>query len=187
MPRSSYRNLTRVILDQTRVQLRRYVSAQIAETVEVRPDPYGASVGDMIALDVITDLLTERLPPQTVTTHVHYRHPEAVGQPGTAVDARFATWLDHFTATYRGRWWARMLRLHKRPMRYTFVPVPYITSAAVDCNHKATVTILDTWRYPKAETTLRDIRGASLGEPVLWSDEHLDDARPITAGVDKWH
>lgn len=169
-----------VVLERQRIQSRRYLSPQLAETLTVHAerkpgDRFAAA--DLIAVDVVHDILTEHLPAQTVTHRVRYQHPEAIGRRGYAVDARFATWLDHFAATYRGRWWGRLLRLHRRELRYTFVPVPYITSAPVECDHKVTVSILDQWRYPHADTTLRDL---GLGEPVLYAGTMQYGARAVT-------
>lgn len=183
---TGYDHLRPVILEQVRTHFRRYLSPWMAERIELGiAHPHdGPATGDMIAMDIYAKIMTEKLPPQHVRHRVRYAHPEAVGAKGYAVDARFATWYDHFTATYRGRWWARLLRLHKRRLRYTFVPVPYITTQPVHCNHLVEVSILDSWRYPKAATSIRDM---GLREPVLYSPARADAYPAMLTGDQPWH
>ncbi len=178
----------RAVLESQRAQSRRYLSAHVAEHAKVAAN--WTAAGDAIAIDVIHELLTERLPPQVVDHRVHYDHPEAVGRSAVTVDARFARWIDHFTATYRSRWWAKLLRLHKRKIEYQFVAVPYIVTAPVSCDHTVRVSILDTWRYPHADPTLR---GMGLREPIYYAagtrtESFAEFARPVgDMPGERWH
>lgn len=175
--------VTQVIVDRMRFRLTERVSRYVAEELRVsarRDDRLLASFADTLALDVETAILTERLPPDVIEHRVRYEHPEAIGRPGVAVDARFATWRDHFTATYRGRWWGRLLRLHKREIRYQFVPVPYIVSAPVQCDHRVTATVRARWTYPKATMVLPADR---FGPVVLDAATVDHEARPFAT----WH
>lgn len=144
-----------VVLERLRVGLRRTIGAHFAERIafdfrrEV-PD----FLSDALVADVTAEVLAEKLPPHTITTRIGYEHPEAIGQPGVAVDARFERPIDHFTAKYRGRWWAPLLGLRRRPIRYQFVPVPYTVSRPVRCDHKVTTNVRASWTYPKANTVL---------------------------------
>ncbi len=111
-------------------------------------------IGDRVTQAVAVEVLSEHLPPHTITHHVQYEHPEAIGQSGTAVDSRFARPIDHFTAKYRGTWWGRLLGLKRRKIEYQFVAVPYIVSAPVQCDHLVTVDVRASWTYPKADLVL---------------------------------
>ena len=115
--------------------------------LEIERDP--TRFTDDLVMRMETSLLAEKLPPHTITTRVQYEHPEAVGQPGTTVDARFERPIDHFTAKYRGRWWGRLLGLGRREIRYQFVPVPYLVSRPVQCDHEVTTNVRASWTYPK--------------------------------------
>lgn len=183
-PIERYPNTRQVILRAVATQFRRYLSPYMLERVEFDRDWERNPLGDMVAVDVVADILTEQLPPEIVTVLARYTHPEAIGRTGVAVDARFATWFDHFTATYRGRWWGRLLRLHKRKLRYTFVEVPYVISAPVECEHFVRVDVANSWTYPHADTTIRDL---GLGDPVLKTGI-VTQARPSTRrSAEQWH
>jgi hypothetical protein len=160
-----------VIVDRLRVRLTQRVSRYVAEEMRLSagrdPDLLGYFT-DGLAVNIETELLTERLPPDVIQHRVKYTHPEAIGRPGVAVDSRFARPIDHFTATYRGRWWGRLLRLHKREIRYTFVKVPYIISAPVECDHRVTATVRAAWTYPQATMVLP---GHEYGHVVLKAND----------------
>ncbi len=168
-----YGTLTSVLVEHARRRLRKLVSRNVADQLRISVDrfpgdpQYAHHFADVIAVDVETAVLTEKLPPQRITHRVRYEHPEAVGQQGVAADARHATWFDHFVATYRGRWWGRLLRLHRREVRYQFVPVPYIVSRPVHCDHEVTVDVHAAWTYPRATMVLP---GDQFGHPVLAFD-----------------
>ncbi len=160
--------LAPIVLERIRAKVTERVSASVAAglTVSARP-PHGLvdHVAGAVALDVEAEIWTERLPPQRVAVDIDYEHPEAVGQGGTAIDVRYATWFDHFAATYRRRWWARLLGLRRYALRYTEVKVPYVVVAPVRCRHRVVVDIADTWRYPDPP----GLPGEMVGPSVLVS------------------
>jgi hypothetical protein len=159
---------TQVIVDRMRVGLTQRVSGYVAESLRMSVDRYPESFAGDLAMRIETELLTERLPPDVIHHRVKYTHPEAIGRQGFAVDSRFARPIDHFTATYRGRWWGRLLRLHKREIEYTFVKVPYIISAPVECDHRVTATVRAAWTYPRATAVLP---GREFGHVVLKAND----------------
>lgn len=154
--------------------------------LEIEHDP--TRFADDIVMRMETSLLAEKLPPHTITTRVRYEHPEAVGQPGQTVDARFERPIDHFTAKYRGRWWAPLLGLRRREIRYQFVPVPYTITRPVQCDHLVTTDVRASWTYPKPVNILP----AQEFGPVVLDASRVDsfaDAVRASArlnGDDRW-
>ena len=144
------------MLQLVRHQAGQYISREFAERISLNGQHHRFSemIGEKLALSLTAEVLTEHLPPHTITHHVQYEHPEAIGRPGVAVDARFARPIDHFAATYRRRWWGRLLGLHRREIRYQFVPVPYLVSVPVQCDHQVTVDVRASWTYPNANLVL---------------------------------
>ena len=63
---------------------------------------------------------------------------------------RFATWWDHFKATYRGRWWMRWRRW---AVAYNIENHPLTARAEIDMTRY--------WAFPQA-----DIYVSELGDPV---------------------
>jgi hypothetical protein len=145
-----------VLLDRVRRGVTHHITRQFAEQVQLDiSEPRGRDMlTDALVASLTTEVLAEHLPPHTITTRVRYEHPEAVGQPGTTVDARFERPIDHFTAKYRGRWWGRLLRLRRRQVRYQFVPVPYLVSRPVQCDHVVTTNVRAAWTYPTPNLVL---------------------------------
>lgn len=156
-----------VIVDRMRFGLEQRVSRYVAEALRMGTEAEAAACADVVVMRMVTELLTERLPPHTISHRISYEHPEAIGRPGNAVDARFARPIDHFTAKYRGRWWARLLRMHKRKIEYIFIKVPYLISTPVQCHHTATTNVRAAWTYPTASMVLP---GGDFGHPVLRAD-----------------
>jgi hypothetical protein len=143
-----------VRLETLRYAVQQRISGYVAESMRAE------SVQDVMTNDLIMRLevgvLAETLPPLNLTRADPFTVP------------RFATWLDHFVATYRGRWWGRPLRRHV--LRY--VDEPH--------THRTTVDVRTHWTYPQATTVLP---GRNFGHVVLKSEAHwrpTDFTDPIT-------
>jgi hypothetical protein len=103
----------------------------------------GEAFTDDLVIRMETSMLAETLPPLTLSESDRFTVP------------RFATWFDHFVATYRGRWWGRPLRRHE--LRY--VDEPH--------THRTTVDVRTRWTYPRADHVLP---GREFGHVVLKAD-----------------
>ena len=97
---------------------------------------------DDLTIQLKSQVLAHQLPPETYRQVVE----------GTAEDHRFATWWDHFKATYRSRWW---MRWRTWPIYYTRVQVPY--------RHTAEVVVRGHWSFPDARIAAYP---EELGAPV---------------------
>jgi hypothetical protein len=172
---SPFGEMQRVIVERARVRLRQNVSPYVAERFAANVERDGAGFADMLVVDLETELLTEKLPPQRIEHRIGYEHPEAIGRQGFATDSRFARPIDHFTAKYRGRWWGRLIGLRHREIRYQFVKVPYIISAPVRCDHRVTVDVHAAWTYPRADMVLP---ASEFGMTVLKADSWTSDSVP---------
>ncbi len=117
-------------LTAVKVAVTEHVSREFADRLEL--NSAFDHVGRRVGLRVSAYVLSEELPPATLTDQASFTVP------------RFATWYDHFAATYRGRWWARLLRLDRREVR--FVDEPH--------THTLTVAVRPRWTYPKADRVL---------------------------------
>lgn len=73
----------------------------------------------------------------------------------------FATWWDHFKATYRGRWW---MSWRKWRINYKIDELTVLGQIEVDLKRY--------WAYPKAEITPPE-----FGEPVRWTITNLPQTR----------
>ncbi len=198
MHESTYGLDTERILDRTRRGITMHVSRGFAERIAL--DTAEDHLGERLAMSLTAEVLTEHLPPHTITHHVRYEHPGAIGQPGTAVDSRFERPIDHFTAKYRGRWWGRLLGLRQREVRYEFVAVPYLVSKPVQCDHLVTVDVRASWTYPKPNRVLpaadwgptvldaRDVRSESYATYREQQGDALGDAVKAHARLrgDRW-
>lgn len=153
---------TERILERARRGVAMHITREFAERMVLSATE--DHLGERLAVSLAAEVLAEHLPPHTITHHVQYEHPEAIGQPGTTVDARFERPIDHFTAKYRGSWWGRLLGLHRREVRYTFVAVPYLVSRPVQCDHLVTVDVRASWTYPTPNLVLP---AADYGPVVL--------------------
>ncbi len=83
---------------------------------------------------------------------------------------RFATWFDHWKATYRGRWWMRWRRW---TVRYNIEHHPITVRVAADLTRY--------WTYPEASitppefgepvryATVRQIPTEPTDEPIYWT------------------
>lgn len=175
---SPFGEMHSVVVERARVALRQQVGPYVAESFRMEAERAPIMIdryADSIALQIEAELLTEKLPPQRIEHRIGYEHPEAVGQPGVAVDSRFERPIDHFTAKYRGRWWGRLLGLNRREIRYQFVKVPYVVSVPVRCDHRVTVDVHAAWTYPKANMVLP---AKDFGMTVLRSDAAYSDSAP---------
>lgn len=118
--------------------------------------PIGAGVRESLRVEMIghetmrvtAGLLAEDLPPKVLDDVMPFTVP------------RFATWFDHFCATYRGRWWGWLLGLDKREIRYI----------NESWSHRTTVKVRDRWTYPRAE---RIAPARDFGHVVLKSAANL--------------
>lgn len=132
---------TQVHIERLRVGVRQRISRQVAESMRLE------TFQDMITNDLVAammaELLAERLPPEHVDHTITFDAP------------RFATWREHFRATYRERWWGRLLRL--RAPRYIDEPI----------SHTVRVDVRSHWTYPQATTVLP---GRDFGHVVLRAD-----------------
>lgn len=118
-------------------------------------DQIGPDVAARMKLSVTRDVSTERLVRKLHTAVLSEELPAHVrGHVIEWSDPRHATWVDHFTATYRGRWWGRLIGLHRRTIRYVDVPL----------RHRVDVTVRQYWTYPRAT---RVLPGDDFGHVVL--------------------
>lgn len=121
----------------------------IRETIEYHtryPQNGRQELEEMLTADV----LSERLPPETVT-HTERQH--------ISLDVpRWSTWWDHAKATYAGRWWAGWY-VRRRPPHTVTVPVAGWVTAT------ATVNLERFWTYPEAS-----IRDPNMGTPLRRSN-----------------
>jgi hypothetical protein len=134
-----------VNIERLRYGLTQRVGPQFAASLRAE------TARDYITEDIIVrlsgDLLAETLPPLKLIDSTAFTVP------------RFATWFDHFAATYRSRWWAWPLRRHV--VRYVDEPHTHRTEVAVR-NH---------WTYPRAT---RVLPGRDFGHVVLKSEAWND-------------
>lgn len=93
-------------------------------------------------------VLSQRIPPQTI-------HQPASGWTD---QQRFATWWDHFKATYRQRWWMRWRRW---AVHYTTDRIPF--------EGRTTIQIHGKWLMPYAPA-LPIPSEFEFGEAVLHAD-----------------
>lgn len=110
--------------------------------------------------ELSTQLLAERLPPQYI--HHTVREQQTVTGSGTVSDLHFATWFDHFKATYAGRWW---MRWRMWTVRERQVVVPYAYQHELTCTHRVRISVQDFWTYPRDRVGVPP----DLGAPVLVS------------------
>lgn len=95
---------------------------------------------DDMRITLITAVLAERLPAEQVRERRH----EVIRT------ARFATWWDHFKATYQQRWWMRWRRWTVRQL--------------VDEHELEATAVVDLqryWTFPRAA-----VSAPQLGDPV---------------------
>lgn len=163
-----YDTLRTVILERCRYRYRQYVSSYAADHITATATPGNgfAAAADVIAMDFIADVLTEKLPPKRVTTTVtSSRHVRHEGHLSHEV-ARFATPWDHLKARWWDRWWMWVLRDLGliRPARAQIIVyrLGYADDVPVRCTHNVAVDISTAWTYPKER-----LRRPELGPPVL--------------------
>lgn len=123
-------------LDPLIVQVREGLGrgTYLSETAQLR------YLVDTLTVELRAHVLAHQLPPETVVAVVS----------GDTEAKRFATWWDHFKATYRARWWMLWRRWD---INYTTVKVPY--------EHLTNVTVRGAWTFPEAR-----IYPPELGAPV---------------------
>jgi len=128
-----------VTVQRLRYAIQQRIGRQVAESLRVE-EYADVLTGDIVAaLEV--GLFAEQLPPTHLDDVVEFEVP------------RFATWRDHFAATYRQRWWGRWLREPR------FIDETH--------SHRTRVDVLTRWTYPRATTVLP---GRDYGHVVLKSD-----------------
>jgi hypothetical protein len=110
-----------------------------------QPDP----ISQRLALKLTTTVLQENLPPHMAGHIIEWSQP------------RFASWWDMLCATHRGRWWGRLIGLHRRRLRYVDEPL----------RHRIDVRIRQGWTYPHATIGRSD----NLGYPVLHTNYVVED------------
>lgn len=142
---------TQVTVDRMRVGLQQRVGAYVAESLRMSMERGTTVLADEWAARIETELLAERLPPTKLHDAASFTVP------------RFATWFDHFVATYRNRWWGRPLRRHA--LRY--VDEPH--------THRTEVVVLDRWTYPRATMVLpgRDFGHVVLKSQASWNQRDV--------------
>lgn len=127
-----------VVINEVREEYATRISRQMVESLTMR------AYRDLVTQDLVAGLeckvLSETLPPQRIISDVTFSTP------------RFATWRDHFRATYRWRWWGRLLRL--REPQFIDEPLSHVTQ----------VDVAQRWTYPSADLVLP---GREFGTPVL--------------------
>ena len=126
-----------VVLEEIRYAVRHdplHLGAYSAGRVDLR------QLLDPMMFELSTAVLSERLPTEQVTR----RRRE------TIETARFATWWDHWKATYRGRWWMRWRRWSVRQLVDTH-----------EIEAVAAVNLDRHWTFPRAAVAVPE-----LGEPV---------------------
>ncbi|GAA3751839.1 hypothetical protein [Micromonospora maritima] len=135
-----------IVLDEMRYAYRQY--PDLGEFSRGRLDL--RQLLDPMMFELSTAVLSERLPTERVTR----TRREQIET------ARFATWWDHFKATYRGRWWMRWRRWAVRQLVDTH---EIEAVAAVDLDRH--------WTFPRAA-----IAAPELGDPVRvmqWSNAQV--------------
>lgn len=137
-----------------RHRLERRIGRQIAQSLVVE-DRVRNWVSDDIVMAFEVDLLNEELPPATLRDAARFEVPH------------FASWRDHFAATYRQRWWGRWL------------PQPRFVDGTVA--HETVVTVRARWTYPRAT---RILPGRDFGHPVLRTDAVMQ--RAAVRGFAPW-
>lgn len=142
-----------VMLDEMRYAYRQY--PDLGEFSRGRLDL--RQMLDPMLFELSTSVLSERLPTERVTR----THREQIET------ARFATWWDHWKATYRGRWWMRWRRWSVRQL----VDVHEVEAvAAVDLDRH--------WTFPRAAIPVPE-----LGEPVRviqWEAAEVTQPKGVT-------
>lgn len=128
----------------------RYVGRYSSEAMELR------RIFDPMLLELRTFLLTDKLGDKEIREERTVDH-ECV---------RFATWWDHWKATYRGRWWMRWRRW---TVRYNIEHHPLTARVSVDMSRY--------WTFPEADV-YPDSLGAAVPYiknqrmPVTYGSEH---------------
>lgn len=130
-----------VLISKIYEGVQRRISRELV--VRLSQHDFSSLVARDLVLELEAEVLAETLPPLTLTDRQTFATP------------RFATWVDHFVATYRQRWWGRLLRL--REPRYVDEPL----------THTVTTEVRSRWTYPQATTVLP---GDRFGHVVLKVD-----------------
>jgi hypothetical protein len=132
--------------------LPREIATGVGDTIRINTRMGEGFLADQLAMSMTANVLAETLPPLILKDATPFTVP------------RFATWFDHFVATYRSRWWGRPLRRHV--LRY--VDEPH--------THRTEVGVRTRWTYPRATTVLP---GRDFGHVVLKADA-MWNARDVT-------
>lgn len=112
---------------------------------------------ELMALELRAEVLAEHLPPE----QVHHTVRDTQTFSGEVRDQRFASWWDHFKATYRQRRW---MRWRYWTVRFQTVVIPYRQQVA--CRHRVTVNVRQHITYPRARVALPPDQ---FGRPVVVS------------------
>lgn len=117
------------------------------------PEPLGFYSTEQLELrrllePMMYELTTMVLADRIDETEIREQRSETVYFP------RFATWWDHFKATYRGRWWMRWRRWQ---VRFVAEDVTVTAKVVVDLTRYHT--------YPQA-----NIVPPEFGRPVRWTE-----------------
>jgi hypothetical protein len=163
-----------ITLDLLKVTAQRVLTEEAGHTLAAMADwqvrrLFDRWTGD-VALSLTSRVLAESLPPAEVSHTVAGWAPLHV--EGTVPAARFATWWDHFKATYRGRWWMWLLRLDRRPVHYTWEFHRWrYDEDRQPWQRTVTVSVRNHWTYPRAAIALPP----EFGGPVLATTWEVDD------------
>jgi hypothetical protein len=134
-------------------RLPREIATAVGDTIQISTRMGEDFLAEQMVMTLTAGVLAETLPPLTLNSVDRFTVP------------RFATWFDHFVATYQSRWWGRPLRRHV--LRY--VDEPH--------THRTSVDVRTRWTYPRATTVLP---GRDFGHVVLKTDTAWN-ARDITS------
>ncbi len=145
------RDLDIVLLERVRATVRADLGPAVADTVRL------VKILDLMVHELSVDVLSDRLPPAEI--HHTVRAKQTVTVDGTVTYDRFATWWDHYKATYRGRWWMRWRRWNVRTVKEAH---PYTVTRDIRCKHHVTVDLERYRTYPHATVALPE----SFGAPV---------------------
>ncbi|MGC4886723.1 hypothetical protein [Micromonospora sp. DT227] len=127
-------NFKVIVLDEVRSQISEDLGPYAAGRTEL------VEQIDGMRMTLSMSVLAEQLPTERVRGH----------RREVIQTARFATWWDHWKATYRGRWWMRWRRWSVRQL--------------VDEHELEATAVVDLrryWTYPRAAVPV-----PQLGDPV---------------------
>lgn len=131
-----------VALERLAYAVRQAIGAELVSAGIAAPEVILEREAHRLVVQLRGHVLAERLPPQQVTADYS----------GEVEVARYATWWDHYKATFRGRW---RMSWRRWGIRYRWCRYPY--------RGVAKVAVRTYWTYPQARTPLPE----EFGSPVM--------------------